>query len=679
MAKRILHIDLETFSSVDIKKSGVYAYTEALDFEILLIGYAFGDDPVSVVDLASGDKMPEEFLKGLNDPETEKHAHNALFERRSLIQYGYEIPIEQWSCSMVKAAACGLALGLKTVSEILELGIEGKLSTGTVLIKFWCCPCRPTKVNGLRDRNRPEDDPEKWQEFKEYLINDVTAERAATKILSKFEVSQFERDLYVLDQIINDRGVLCDLDMAEKILVINSEHSAILKNEMRELTGLENSNSEKQLKGWLSEMVGKPITSLEKENVITLIDGLTEEIHEMGSDGDAERSSADIEKFSLVIDVLVLRQKSAKTSIAKYSKMLSSHSFDNRIRGLFQFLGANRTGRWAGRLVQLQNLPRNYIKHLEEARSVFASGDYDLASLLYDDISSHISQLVRTALIAPENEEFLVADFSAIEARVIAWLADETWRINVFNTHGKIYEASASKMFGVPFEEVTKGSPYREKGKVAELALGYQGAKGALTNMGGEKMGLKPDEMQDIVDKWREASPNIVKLWRSMESAAIGAIKSGKTYTLKDYKNIKFEFDGLYLKITLPSGRTLMYYQAKITKNKWGRDSVKYQGIDQNTKRWGWVYSYGGKFTENIVQAIARDLLAVSMLKLHRLGFKIVMHVHDEVVIEIHKDLDGGSEDTLERVCEIMGENVSWAEGLNLTAAGYLTPFYKKD
>lgn len=650
-----LHIDIETYSSIDIRSAGAYKYCESVDFEILMVAYAFNNEPIKIIDLAQGEQLPIEFIEGLQDPKVEKHAHNATFERNAFKAAGYDIPIEQWYCSAIKAAYCGLPLSLGMVSEALKLEEKGKLSTGKALIRYFCIPCKPTKANGQRMRNMPWHDPEKWEEFKLYCINDVVAEREIGEELKQYEIPHFERLNYILDQKINDRGILIDLDMARSAVEVDQTHSQILKNKLIELTGLENPNSPDQLKKWLGDAMGKEINSLAKDVMPDLI-----------SEAESET----------VKEVLTLRGKSSKTSTKKYVAMLNCACDDKRAHGLFQFYGANRTGRWAGRLIQLQNLRRNYLKDLEGVREVFASGDYDTITMLYENISDTLSQLIRTAFIAKPGHTFAVADFSAIEARVIAWLANEDWRMEVFNSHGKIYEASASMMFGIPIEQIGKGSELRTKGKIAELALGYQGSLGALKKMGGEAMGLTEPEMKNIVAKWRKANHNITALWKNVENGAKAAVKRKKKFVLKKNKGLIFDCDGKVLTIELPSGRKLFYQSPQMIENKFGQESIKYRGVEQMTKKWGWVDSYGGKFVENIVQAVARDLLADSMLRLNDEGFNITMHVHDEAVCEVPIS---EAEASLERMCTIMGQEIPWAKDLPLNADGYLTPFYKKD
>lgn len=655
-----LHIDIETYSSIDIAKAGAYKYCESVDFEILMVAYAFNDEPIQIIDLAQGEKLPIEFLEALQNPEVEKHAHNATFERNAFKAVGYDIPIDQWYCSAIKAAYCGLPLSLGMVSEALKLEEKGKLSTGKALIRYFCVPCKPTKVNGGRMRNLPKHDTEKWEEFKLYCINDVVAEREIGYVLKDYTIPEFERQNYILDQKINDRGILIDLEMAENACSIDEQHAKVLKNQMIELTGLENPNSPAQLKRWLGDAMGKEIQSLAKDVIPDLIE---------------EAGSETVEK------VLTLRGKSSKTSTKKYVAMLNCACDDQRAHGLFQFYGANRTGRWAGRLIQLQNLRRNNLKGLELARDTFKSGDYDLVTTMYENVSDTLSQLIRTSFIAKPGHTFAVADFSAIEARVIAWLADEEWRLDVFNSHGKIYEASASMMFGLPIEQCMKeekgGLPgIRDKGKVAELALGYQGSVGALKQMGGEAMGLTEPEMKNIVQKWRKSNSKITAFWKNVETYAKAAIKRKKRFVLTKHKNLIFDCDGRVLTIELPSGRKLFYQSPQITTNRFSQESVKYKGVDQTTKKWWWIDSYGGKFVENIVQAVARDLLADSMLRLDKAGFDITMHVHDEAVCEV---VESFGNENLEKMCEIMGQEIPWAKDLPLNADGYLTPFYKKD
>jgi DNA polymerase len=651
--KRNLYLDIETFSSVDIADCGSYKYFESLDFEILMIAYAFDNGPEQIIDLTE-EGFPNWLKEALVDPTIDKHAHNANFERRAFISYGIETPIEQWHCSAVKAAYCGLPLSLDGVSKALKFDTSvAKSSDGKALIKYFSCPVKPTKVNGMRTRNLPEHAPDKWERFKDYCKLDVKAEREVLRRLDKYELPELERFNYILDQEINDRGILIDLTMAQNAYEIDNLFSAELDIKLQQLTGLDNANSPKQLASWLSRETGTEVTSIAKEAIEAMLEGCTN---------------------LKVKEALEIRQIGGKTSTKKYLAMLNCACDDNRARGLFQFYGANRTGRWAGRLIQLQNLPKNFLKSLASARDIVAKGDYELIRMLYDDIPSVLSQLIRTAFVAKPGHTFAVADFSAIEARVIAWLSDEKWRLNVFNTHGKIYEASASKMFKVPIESVTKDSDYRARGKVAELALGYQGSVGAIIKMD-KKKELKESEMPGIVKRWRLASPAIVQLWADIESCAIRAVQYKKK-VVSIHKNLEFDCNEEVLTIKLPSGRKLFYQSPSLTKNKWDKTSIRYKGMNQETKQWGYVDTYGGKLVENIVQAIARDLLAEAMLRVNERGFKIVLHVHDEEVCEVPLE---GSEAKLKELCSIMGESVSWAPGLPLTADGYLTPFYKKD
>ena len=727
-----LYIDLETFSSVDITKEGAYKYTESVDFEILLLGYAINDGPVKVVDLAQGEKIPQEFKDLFFDDNVELHSHSATFERRSFYAIGWIVSIKRWFCSAVKAAYCGLPLSLAGVSDALQLGEKGKLATGKALIRYFSCPVKPTKANGMRVRNLPHHDLEKWEEYKKYLVNDVVSEREVDVALLSYEIPASERELYILDQEINDRGILIDLQMAYNATQFNDRFAGEIFDKLQQITKLENPNSPAQLKEWLSGALGKDITTLAKANILELMDETEagdenfqiEEYQHVYTEKDLpalgyakalkggwvpiddtqglgygegfntedllayfNKTKVPKQSNENVNQVLKLRQMAAKTSIKKYYSMMACACYDNRAHGLFQFYGANRTGRWAGRLIQMQNLPQNHLDDLELCREAVATNDYDMLEMLHDNISDVLSQLIRTTFIAKPDHTFAVADFSAIEARVIAWLADEWWRLEVFAGHGMIYEASAAMMFNVTIDSIVKkvdgekvqGPNYsmRAKGKVAELALGYQGALGALKKMGGDKMGLSDNEMEEIVSKWRDANPNICKMWHAVENAAIRAIKTRKPVTLEKYKNLVFDFNGDYLIITLPSGRQLFYKNATLAVNKWGKSTVKYKGIDQTTKKWWWVDSYGGKFVENIIQAIARDCLAHAMLMLNKDTFPITMHVHDEIVCEIPKHPE--TQAVLRGLTEMMGISIPWAPGLRLTADGYTTDFYKKD
>jgi DNA polymerase len=652
-----LHLDIETYSSISIKKAGSYRYFESFDFEILMLAYAFDQQPVKMVDFMAGEEIPAEVIEAFENPEIKKCAHNANFERNAFKKIGHDIPIDQWECSMVKAAYCGLPLPLGTLCKALKLSeAKQKLSSGKALIRYFCEPCKPTKTNGKRHRNLPQHDPEKWEDFKEYCIHDVEAEREAMRLLSVYDLPKQEQLYYMADQIINDRGVKIDLDMAKMAVEVEEKDSEIVLQKIEDLTGIDNPNSSAQLREWLSKAMQKEVKSIAKAEISKLLNE---------TESDAVRK------------VLNLRKKSSKTSVKKYSKMLDMVCEDGRAHGLFQFYGANRTGRWAGRGVQLQNLRRNDIPDLKLIRDILKTGDFELLKMLFENVADILSQLIRTAFIAEPGYTLAAADFSAIEARVIAWLADETWRLDVFNGHGKIYEASAAMMFGVPIEQITKGSDLRQRGKVAELALGFQGGAGALSNMEGqlkipESERLSIDEKEAIKNKWRAASPNIQQMWYDFDTAAKKAVRYKRKFKTK-YKGIEFDYDGVFLKIKLCSGRKLFYYKPRFYRNKFNQPAIKYQGYEQG--RWTYVGTYGGKLTENIVQATARDLLAQSMLKVIK-KYDVIMHVHDELVCEVPKD---AAEQQLRDICSIMAEPVDWAEGLPLDVDGYTTEFYKKD
>lgn len=646
MRRSKLHIDIETYSSVDIKTSGAYKYAESEDFEILIVAYAVDDEPVQVYDFKD---LPLEFFDMLESDDYMKYAHNAAFERVCFRRVGYDVPLKYWRCSAVKASYCGLPMGLDALSKALNLGEKAKSATGKALIRYFSCPVKPTKVNGGRTRNYPHHNPEKWQEYKDYCALDVEAEREACHRLAAYTVPLSEWRAYQLDQRINDRGVRIDKSFAANAIAFDDRNRTEIDARLKELTCLDNPNSPVQLRQWVESKLQKPIPSLAKEALATLLEGTSDEV---------------------VREVLTLRQKAGKTSIKKYAAMLACAGEGDRARGLFQFYGAGRTGRWAGRLIQLQNLPKNFIGSLELARELVAEGDYDTFAMLYD-VSDTLSQLIRTALIPEDGRVFAVADFSAIEARVIAWLAGEEWRMEVFRSHGKIYEASASRMFNVPIESIGKGSDLRSKGKVAELALGYQGSVGALAKMGGESMGLSRIDMETIVAKWRAANPNIVKMWGDFNKCAINAVCNNATVKHTN-TGIIFKGSPEALRIELPSGRELIYWNAVIYSNTYGNASVRYKGVNQDTKQWGWVDTYGGKIAENIVQAVARDLLLDSMVRVEDFA-DITLHVHDEIACEVFGETD------LIEIEGIMGEVPAWAKGLPLGADGYLCNFYKKD
>lgn len=649
-----LYIDIETYSSVDIGDCGAYKYIASPDFEILIVGYAFNDEDVEIVDLAMGEELPERFVNALMDPNVIKHAHNAVFERLSFKRVGYNVEAKNWRCTMVKAAYCGLPLSLKMVSTVLDLK-DKKLDTGTMLIKYFSCPCKPTKINGGRTRNYPEHAPEKWELYKEYNKYDVLAEREIDHILSQYEIPQIELDVYALDQKINDQGIMVDLQMAQNAIAIDTEASTRLEQEVKELTGLSNPNSGLQMRQWLTQQTGDEIASLAKTVMPDLLDKYKDN--------------------ALVYRILQLRNMLSKTSVKKYYAMINCATPDSRVRGTFQFYGANRTGRWAGRLLQLQNLSKNHLDDIDTPRELIRANDLDTLDMLYDDIPDILSQLVRTGIVAPEGKMLSVADFSAIEARVISWLADEQWRLDVFHGDGKIYEATGSKMFSVPIKAITKGSDLRQKSKISELALGYGGAVNAMRRMGGERMGLSDPEMMSLTRKWRQANPKIVELWTELEESAIEAIRYHRPVTAT-CKNLIFDCDDNCMTIQLPSGRKLFYRNAYLSTSKKSAYGVRYMGLNQVTKQWETVETYGGKLTENVIQAIARDLLAYSMLQLDKAGYTITMHIHDEVIAEVDA---ANAQAEYERMAEIMGQAPDWASDLPLRAEGYITPYYKKD
>lgn len=648
MMEQVLSIDIETFSPVDLTSSGVYKYAEHLEFQILLFAAALNNDPVILIDLADGDKMPDYLLRFLTDPEIKKTAFNAAFERICVNAYfGINSPADQWDCTMVRAAMHGLPFSLAQVAEVLHLPAQ-KDPKGKALIRYFSMPTGKDATK--RQRNMPRDDRQKWELFRRYCIQDVEVERSIREALTLDVVTPGERLLWALDQKINDTGVMVDVPFVRNALALDESYKNELAAEASDLTQLNNPNSIAQLKEWIAEEMGEAIDSLSKDSINELL---------------KTASSDELTR------VLLIRQEMAKTSVKKYQAMADSVCKDGRIRGLLQYYGANRTGRWSGRLVQVQNLPQNHLKDLDLARQTVA-GNYpqDLA-LLFGNVPDTLSQLIRTAFIAPEGMTFIVADFSAIEARVIAWLADEQWRMDVFASHGKIYEASASQMFHVPIEQVTKGSVLRQKGKIAELALGYQGGVGALEKMGAAKMGLKTDELPGLVEAWRSANKKIVELWGVVNRAARTAVEEGVKISISH--GVSFYCSGSVLIIELPSKRKLVYQRPKISTNKYGSKSITYEGMNQTTKRWSTQDTYGGKLVENIVQAIARDCLAEAMYKLSH-DFKIVMHIHDEVVIEVPE-----KDPPLEEVCSRMATTLSWAPGLLLRADGYVTKYYKKD
>lgn len=653
-----LNIDIETFSSVDIKKAGSYKYAMSDDFKILLFAYSLDCSEVKIVDLAQGEKIPDEILELLQDKNCIKYAYNAAFEWWCLNKAGIDTPLEQWRCTMIHGLYCGYTAGLGATGAAIGLPQDKrKLTTGNALIKYFCSPCKATKSNGNRTINLPHHDLEKWKLFKEYCIQDVITEMEIGKRLAMFPVPEREWKLWHLDIKMNSLGVKVDKELVEGALQIDYLCREKLLAEAQQITGLDNPNSSKQLMEWL-EKEGEEVENLQKGTVSKILDGI-----EAGA----------------IKRVLEIRQELSKTSVKKYKAMENAMCKDERVRGLLQFYGANRTGRYAGRLVQVQNLPRNYIETLDIARQFIKNGNIAALELLYGNVPDTLSQLIRTAFIPNENNQLLVSDFSAIEARVIAWLAGEEWRLEVFKTHGKIYEASASQMFGVPLNTIVKGHEnyaLRAKGKVAELALGYQGSIGALTAMGAADMGLTDEEMKDIVSRWRSASKRIVELWYALENAAIDVIQNGGKQSVK-YVTLAREYDILYgqdfLTIQLPVGRKLFYPKPFLKENQFGQLQMHYMGINQNTKKWEIIPTYGGKLTENIVQAIARDCLTETLFRMVEKGWQTVFHVHDEVVLDVKKDVE------LDRVIEVMSAPISWAPGLILKAAGFTGNYYMKD
>ncbi|NMA84944.1 MAG: hypothetical protein GX962_13905 [Epulopiscium sp.] len=646
-----LAIDIETYSDINLTKNGVYKYVDSDKFKILLFAYAFDDEDVQIVDLANGEELPERVASALTNKDVVKTAFNAQFERVAINRY-FNINTTNWECTMVKAWSLGIGGGLENVGRVV--GVEEdkqKLMTGKNLIRLFCVDRKPSKANGYKTVFTKEDKPEEWEQFKEYCRTDVIAEREIRKRLVRFKDIPEEKQLYELDQIINDRGVLIDLEMARNAIAIDTKQTERLTKEFQNATGLENPNSLTDIKKLIKDKTGDTVSSITKNN--------TEELQEKYKD------------IPEIVKALEVRQALSKTSIAKYQKMLDVANKDKRARGLFQFYGAG-TGRWAGRLIQLQNLPQNHISDLDIARDIVKHEDLEFLEMMYDSPSDILSQCIRPAIIPEEGYKFIVADFSAIEARVIAWLAGESWRMDVFNSHGKIYEASASQMFNVPIEEVTKGSELRQKGKIAELALGYQGSVGALKQMGGIEMGLKEEELKPLVDTWRAANSKIVQFWYSTEEKVKEAIVNRTTVQINKY--IKAIYMSGILFLELPSGRRLAYPKPRVVDHDKfpGRMKITFEGV--KSRKWGSVDTYGGKLVENIVQATARDCLAHSMLKLDKLGYKIVMHVHDEIVVEIEEDRD-----ELEKICSLMGEEIPWAKGLPLRADGFECSYYQKD
>lgn len=645
---KTLSIDIETYSSAPLQKSGVYRYVEADDFEILLFSYSVDSTPVKVVDLACGEKIPDEVISALTDDSVTKWAFNASFERICLSRFlGYPtskyLSPKSWKCSMVWAATMGLPLSLEGVGAVLGLEKQ-KLTEGKELIKYFCQPCSPTKSNGQRTRNFPHHAPDKWRLFKKYNIRDVETEMAIQARLVKYPVPDFVWEEYHIDQEINDRGFALDMELVQQAIQMDSRSRAELTTAMKEITELENPNSVQQMKQWLSDN-GLKTDTLGKKAVTDLMKTAPPKLQ----------------------NVLTLRQQLAKSSVKKYQSMETAVCSDGRARGMFQFYGANRTGRWAGRIIQMQNLPQNHSDDLAQARDLVQGGDFEAVQMLYEDVPDTLSQLIRTAFIPKEGCKFIVADFSAIEARVIAWLAGEKWRQKVFADGGDIYCASASQMFGVPVEKHGINGHLRQKGKIAELALGYGGSVGALKAMGAIDMGIPEDELPELVSAWRQSNPHIVKLWWDIDRAVKDAVT--KKTTTEAY-GLKFICRSGMLFITLPSGRRLAYVKPKIGENRFGGSCITYEGVG-STKKWERLDSYGPKFVENIVQATARDILCYAMKTLRHCS--IVMHIHDELVIEADSDI------SLEFICKQMSNTPPWANGLLLRADGYETNFYKKD
>ncbi|EKC6414787.1 DNA polymerase [Staphylococcus pseudintermedius] len=650
-----MNIDIETYSSNDILKCGVYKYVEAKDFEILIIAYSIDGGSVSAIDMTMLDDTEfhasyETFKIALFDPNVKKHAFNANFERTCLAKhFDADMPPEEWSCTMVNATRLGLPSSLEKVGDALNLQNQ-KDRAGKNLIRYFSVPCKPTKVNGGRTRNLPQHDPVKWQQFIDYCIRDVEVEMSIATKTKDFSVTEEEQKYWNLDQRINDRGIKLSKELMLGANELDKMSKEDLLKQAIQITRLENPNSTSQLLKWLNEEQGLDIPNLQKKTVQEYLKRATGKAKQM----------------------LEVRLQISKTSVKKYNKMHDMMCVDERVRGLFQFYGAS-TGRWAGRGVQLQNLTKHYMSavELDIARDFIKAQRFDdLSLLLATPPQDLLSQLVRTTFVAKEGYILAVSDFSAIEARVIAWYAKEQWRLDVFNTHGKIYEASAAQMFGVPIESITKGDPLRQKGKVSELALGYQGGPGALKAMGALDMGINESELQGLVDSWRKANPNIVNFWKACQDAAINTVRSRKTHYTH---GLRFYIKKGLLMIEIPSGRSLAYPKARISENDWGAPVVEYMGLDINRK-WAKLKTYGGKLVENIVQATARDLLAVSMLRLDNAGFNIVGHVHDEVIIEIPQNSNG-----LAKIEKIMSKPVKWAEGLNLNSDGFTSPFYMKD
>ena len=666
MGKKHLSIDIETKSSVDIGKAGLYRYAQSPDFGILLFAYQVDNLPVEIVDLTAGERIPLNIQNALRDPGVVKHAYNAAFEWYCLNRAGYETPLSQWRCTMMHGLYCGYTAGLDATGKAIGLPQDKqKLTTGKALIRYFCVPCKPTKRNGGRTWNLPKHAPEKWELFKEYCKQDVVTEHEILKRLNLFPVPEVEERLWQMDIKMNAFGVKVDTDLIKGALTIDSISTEKLTEEAVQITGLSNPNSPAQLLPWINSYMKD-----DREDPDAISDIRKETVEEMLQRRD--ELPAKVER------VLEIRRQLGKTSVKKYVAMDTAKGNDGRVRGRTQFYGANRTGRWAGRLVQLQNLPRNYLKTLDYARSLVKQNNYEGIKMLYGNVPDTLSQLIRTAFIPSDGNKFVVADFSAIEARVIAWLAGEQWVMEVFATHGKIYEATASQMFHVPLERISKGNPeysLRQKGKVATLALGYQGGTAALIAMGALNMGLSEEELPDIVQRWRQANPRIRDLWYAVDQAALTAMQTAQPQAIH---GLIFALEGdivfgqSFLTVQLPSGRKLFYPKPFLKENQFGKMAIHYYTVGQQTRKWEVTSTYGGKMTENIVQAIARDCLAETLRRIDAKGLQVVFHVHDEVIIDTPME-------TVDEICEIMAEPIPWAPGLILKGAGFENNYYMKD